>query len=250
MADIDDDPEVRAIELFREGNIDEALSVLDAAIAREPCTAGLLIVRAIVRHSQSAWSEALKDVELAQTLVPLPVGAQFVLSDCYAHTGRSDLAMLGYKHLLTLGQLPADIYAGLYAGFRRLGNHRLALTTCRAAVEAEPENHAAYFGMAHCMASLNYPANFIASVIRSAVKLEPRNLVYRTSLAIQLVSMRQLAAAYGELSRVNVEQLAAVTCVCSAHKLLELCLWAEDPQRAECMTAVIERLTRRLDPKL
>lgn len=242
MSVAEKDAESQAIRLYREGSSSEALKVLNSAIRCKPESAGLRIVRAIVHHSKADWAAALQDAEVAQALVPLPVGAQLVLADCYANTGREELALTGYRYLMTISPLPPDVYAGLYAGFRRYGHHRLAFNACRAAVEAEPDNHAAYFGMAHCMSSLGYSASYIASVLRTAVQLEPDNPVYRTSLAIQLVSSAQPGQAHAQLCQVPVEALDGVECRCSARKLLELCVWANDERRARKLGEVVRRL--------
>ncbi|MEM6329017.1 MAG: hypothetical protein AAF790_02090 [Planctomycetota bacterium] len=237
--------EARAVALHKRGASREALCVLSVGIRRDPDAAGLRMLRATIYHARRDWAAALNDAEVAQLLTPLPVGMQLVLGDCYARTGRAELALLAYRHLLTCGPLPHDLYAGLYAGFRGLGRHRAALDVCRAAVEAEPENHAAYFGMAHCMASLGYAASYIAAVLRSAVGLDPQNSVYRASLAIQLVRAAEPAEAYKQLRRVAVDALDSVGCRCSARKLLELCVWADDQPRAEKLGDVVRRLAER-----
>lgn len=235
----------QAMELHKCGRAAAALALLSEAIDQDPDNAGLWVMRAIVRHGRSLWAGALSDAEQAMTLAPLPRGGQLVLADGYAHLGKVDLALLGYKHLLESGPLPSDLYAGLYAGFRRCGRNDLALQACRDAVEESPDNHAAYFGMAHCMSSLNYSAIYIAGVLRSATQLDPDNVVYRTSLAIQLVRAGKPEDAHAELVQVSPDDLHTIECVCSARRLIQLCAWAGDEERAEELGRVIGRLSGR-----
>lgn len=246
------DADSQAIALHQQGRSDDALKLLRDAIKRTPERGSLWLVRAIIRHSTAQWSAALGDAEVAMTLMPLPVRGQLVLGDCYSHLGRRELALVSYEHLLTQGPLSADTYAELYSGFRRCCRNDLAIQACRAAVDADPDNHAAYFGMAHCMASLNYSATYIASVLRTAVELAPADAIYRTSLAIQLVRAGKPIEAHAELRRVAPTKLQQLDCVFSARKLMQLCVWADDCERAEILGTVISRLIgdrdRRTDP--
>ncbi|MEM8865314.1 MAG: hypothetical protein AAGF31_07160 [Planctomycetota bacterium] len=232
-----------AIRLHQEGHTTAAIGLLDHAIASDPQNGSAWLVRAIIRHSQAEWRLALADAEMAMTLLPLPTGGQLVLADCYSHLNHHELAVVGYQHLLAQEDLPTDIYAGLYAGFRRCGRSDLALQACRASVAKEPENHAAHFGMAHCMAALNYSAVYIAGVLRTASKLAPDNAVYRTSLAIQLVRAGLPSDAYQELSQVACRDLLSIECRCSARKLMQLCVWANDAERASALGQVITKLS-------
>lgn len=87
MLSFEEDAEQRALTLFNRGNPWAAIAILDVATAREESAGNLWLLRAIIRHSQAAWSDALADIETAMCLLPLPPAGQLVLADCYAHTG-------------------------------------------------------------------------------------------------------------------------------------------------------------------
>ncbi|MEN1678634.1 MAG: hypothetical protein AAGJ46_03520 [Planctomycetota bacterium] len=233
----------RAIELHHAGQTPVAIELLGQAIKGSPYSGELLVLRAILLHSEQAWAAALSDAETAMLLMPLPVGGELVLADCYWQVGQKELALVGYEHLLERGPLTAAVYAGVYTGLRRCGRHDLALRACRAAVELEPDNDAAYYGMAHCMASLRYAAAYVAGVLRRAVELNPDNVVYRASLAVQLLRDGKPSDAYAVLAELAAEELSAIDCHCSAKLIARLCSWAGDKRRAAVATEVCERLT-------
>ncbi|MEM9658722.1 MAG: hypothetical protein AAF961_10210, partial [Planctomycetota bacterium] len=97
-------------------------------------------------------------------------------------------------------------------------------------------------GMAHCMASLGFSATYVASILRTATRLDPENPSYRISLALQLVRCREPREAYEELRRVPVERFERIECECASRRLLHICLCANDRQRADVLGKVVQRL--------
>jgi tetratricopeptide (TPR) repeat protein len=228
--------ESRALTLLQQGRTRAALAATTVGLCREVNAARLWLLRAQIHHAAGDWGKALADVEQAMTLAPLPVDGQLLLADCCSLTGRHELALVAYEHLLdTPDQKPA-VYAEVYAGLVRCGRRDLALRCCRVAVEFNPEDHAALFAMAHCMVVLNYDAVYVAAVLRQAVQAAPDNEVYRISLAIQHARCERHAEAHAQLKAASPERLSLMSCACSVRYLLRACLWAGDHQRASLLS--------------
>ncbi|TWT90537.1 Tetratricopeptide repeat protein [Pseudobythopirellula maris] len=236
------DVETRAQSLLKRGYYSQARELLRTPLRLEPNRGSLRLLRAMSHHAEGNWREALEDAETAMLLMPLPAAGTLVLGDAYAHSGRTELAMVAYEHLLAGGPHPADFYAGLYAGFRQCGRVDRAMETCRVACEADPDNHEARYGMAHCMSELGYAASFIAGVLKTVVEAAPDREIYRLSLALQLVRAASPSEAYEQLQQLPAESLGQIGCRCSARTLLELCAWAHDTQRTRILGDVLRCL--------
>ena len=240
-----EDPATRAQRLYKAGRHRAALAVLTVAICRSSDTAALWRLRGAIHHATQQWKTALADVEHAQLLAPLCVDSQLVLADCFAFTGRHELAVTAYEHLLTRGELPAPTYAAIYRGLVHCQRRDLAIECCRASVQANPDDHAAYFAMAHCMAALRYSATYIAAVLEKAVEAAPDRDVYRVSLALQLTRCRRLEEAYAHLRRASINTIETMACACSVKLLMQLCEWAEDAERGGILSEQLGRLMQR-----
>lgn len=240
-----EDAASRAQRLFGRGRHRAAIAVLTVAICRHGDAPWLWRLRGVVHHAMRQWKAALADVEHAQLLAPLCADSQLVLADGFAFTGRPGLAVVAYEHLLTLGDLPAATYAAVYQGLVHCQRRDLAIECCRAAVRANPEDHAAYFAMAHCMAALRYSATYIAAVLEKAVDAAPDHDVYRVSLALQLTRCRRLEEAYSHLCEASVNAIETMACACSVKLLVQLCEWAEDTERSGILSEQLGRLMHR-----
>lgn len=244
-----EDPATRAQRLYEAGRHRAAIAVLTVAICRSSDTAALWRLRGTIHHAMQQWKTALADVEHAQLLAPLCPDSQLVLADCFAFTNRPELAVMAYEHLLTRGNLPPATYAAIYRGLLVCQRRDLAIECCRAAVQANPEDHAAYFAMAHCMASLRYSATYIAAVLEKAVEAAPDRDVYRVSLALQLTRCRRLEEAYSHLCEASIGAIETVACACSVKLLVQLCEWAEDVERGAILGEQLGRLMQRGNAK-
>jgi tetratricopeptide (TPR) repeat protein len=240
-----DDAAARALRLYGRGRHRSAIAVLTVALCRDGEAAGLWRLRGANHHAIQQWKTALADVEHAQLLAPLCRESQLVLADCFAFTGRPDLAVTAYEHLLTRGDLPAETYAAIYRGLLVCQRRDLAIECCRAAVRANPDDHAAYFAMAHCMAALRYSATFIAAVLEKAVETAPDRDVYRVSLALQLTRCRRLKEAYAHFCEAPINAIETMACACSVKLLVQLCEWAEDAERGGILGEQLGRLMQR-----
>ncbi len=232
--------ESKALELIKAGKLDLAIGELNEAIGLAPEDPGLRFARSIAFHSKGKWQEALSDAEKAMLIAPLPIGVQLVLGDCYAATGKQSLAIMAYKHLLKSSKLSSEILADIYAGFRKCQRDDLALSTCRRAIEVDEDNHAAYFGMAHCMSSLGYAPNYIANILREAVDLAPENMIYRYSFITQAMRAGDNKTAYQELKQLSMKELKTIPCLDTAQRLLELSIWASDIPRSRAIGSYIK----------
>ena len=234
----------RVSKLLGKGFVRPALDILDVELNERPDQGELWQLRATILHSQANWQEALESIETASALIPLSLGGELVLADCYSQTGKHELALVGYRHLLFRQPLPMHFYAELYAGFRRAGNPALALKVCRKAVDVCPDNDEAYFGMAHCMSELAFPPRQIINILRKVVELAPDNPRYRVSLAIQLLLTKRREEGYRVLTGGKCDIFEAVVCTRVARQLLELCAWAGDEQRCSQLGALLAKFNR------
>lgn len=227
--------ENRVLALAKRGRPRAAIAVATIALRRRSDDAGLRITRALVHHSQREWAKSLRDVEHAMTLAPLPAPAQVVLGDCYWFTGKRSLAVLAFEHVARLCGESAETYAATYAGLVRAGRRDLALVCCRTAVETNPEDHAAWYAMAHCMVALDYDATYVASVLERAVGLSPDRDAYRLSLALQLTRCGRCDDAYRHVAAATSAALAELSCGCSVARLLRVCVQAGDRERSHTL---------------
>ncbi len=240
-----EDAAARAQRLHSRGRHRSAIAVLTVALCRDGDAAGLWRLRGAVHHALQQWKTALADMEHAQLLAPLGVDSQLVLADGYAFTGKPELAVVAYEHLLTRGDHPPETYAAIYRGLVHCQRRDLAIECCRAAVRANPDDHAAYFAMAHCMVALRYSATYIAAVLEKAVEAAPDRDVYRVSLALQLTRCQRLEEAYAHLCGASINAIETMACACSVKLLVQLCEWAKDAERGGILSEQLERLMQR-----
>lgn len=233
----------RAAKLFQAGLFQPALDIIELEFNNSPDQEDLLILSATILHAQANWSAALVAIETASTLVPLPLSGQLVLADCFSHTGKHELALVAYQHLLSKESLPLDYYAALYAGFDRAGKTELALATCRKAIELSPDSDEAYFGMAHSMSKLAYSPRQITSVLRKAVALAPDEPNYRISLVVQLLLTKRRGEAHKILTAGSDALLNNLQCPCIARQVLDLCIWAGDVERCSLLGGVLAKMS-------
>lgn len=234
----------KVTKLFESGSIRPALKILTQELERRPNQGELWLLLATVLHSQGKWETTLEAIETASALIPLTVGGQLVLADCYSHLGKHELALVAYEYLLAQSSLPVDYYAGLYAGFKRAGKMEAALSACRKAIELSPDNDAAYFGMAHCMSGLAFAPRKITNILRKAVDLAPDKPHYRISLAAQLSLTKRRREGYEILAQKPAAILEAIACSCVARQLLDLCAWAGDEERCAILGALLAQLSQ------
>ncbi|MEM9149656.1 MAG: hypothetical protein AAGB19_04300, partial [Cyanobacteria bacterium P01_F01_bin.3] len=234
----------RAAKLFKSGFNRPALDVLEVQLNETPDAGELWLLRATILHAEARWADALHAIETASMLMPLTLGGELVLADCYSHLDKHELGVASYEHLLAQPTLPVDYYAGLYAGFKRAGKFEQAMASCRKAIELVPDNDEAYFGMAHCMSSLAYPPRQITTILRKALELSPDKPHYRISLALQLMLTKRRSQAYEVLSQREPEMLDTLTCHCMTRQLLDLCAWAGDQERCSRLGEILARLCK------
>lgn len=232
----------RARSLAEVGLWKPALDLLQEELDREPDQGELLITRSRILGDQGDWPAALAAVETASFLIPLDLESQLHLAECHLRVGNRELSLVAYEDLLSNRALPVGAYDAVYEAFQELGEHESALQACRSAIAFDPYNDRAYFRMALCMSELAYPPKQITAVLCKAVDLDPDNVQYRSLLAVQLSLTKRRTEAYSVLAARDHDELAAVSCPCMARKLLEICVWAGDIQRASCLGGLLARL--------
>ncbi|TWT37316.1 Anaphase-promoting complex, cyclosome, subunit 3 [Posidoniimonas corsicana] len=206
-----------------------------------------LIECLILRHQEQAWSQAVGAGEAALLEAPLPDQAWLALADAYSHLRDAEQAATAYEHLLSRPRLPAESYALIYAGAKRLGQAALAVAACRASIEHYPEDDAVYFAMATQMSKLGYQPECIVAVLERAVGLAPDEWGYRVSLALQHCRAKDWRRAYDALRRAPAEKLRSVECEFSASMLARCCEAHDDHPRARALRAAISRIRARAE---
>jgi tetratricopeptide (TPR) repeat protein len=231
----------RAEELFKLGFSQPAHDVIEVELRQNPDQGRLLVLQAVILHSQRKWAPAMAAAERASVLICLPVEGQMALADCYSLLGKKDLARAGYLHLLEHCLLSRRLYAGLYKGFRRLGDPQMALVTCRKALEQFPDDDQAHYGMAHAMSAIGYPTESITRVLEKCLQLAPDNDSYRMALAVQLKKMDLPVAAYELLTAVDPSALNRARCFHMVSALLDICTVAGDSARCAVLEPLLSK---------
>ncbi|GIW81956.1 MAG: hypothetical protein KatS3mg105_3763 [Gemmatales bacterium] len=231
----------RIVQLYQQGRIDVAAQTLEAALDDDNTNGPLWELMGVLHAARRRFPQAIGALETATTLVPLTPLGQCVLANCYARTGHPDIAHQIYTYLLSHSDLPGELFPAIAKGFGHLGDPAMALEACRRAAEREIDRGESLFGMAYYMSRLHYPAEWIISVLRQAVQLDPNCFQYRIALAALLQKQNQLLEAYEVLARLSCDDLRAVDCVPCLARMRTVFETFGDRQRADVCQEQLEK---------
>lgn len=225
--------------LYREKRYENLLELARAELDRRPHDGRLWELCGMAHAAAGNRSKAIDALEAATMLVPLSAAAQCVLANCYASTGRGELAREMYQFLLSLDSLPGQLLPVVAAGLGRAGDAVSALEACRRAAVLETGSGQPLYGMAHYMERLGYPVELIAPVLRKAVDIEPETFQYRFALAVACEKLGRISEAYLALCPViNPQHVQRICCSKCLQKMAEIFASAGDQDRRK---ACLER---------
>ena len=164
----------RCLELFNEGRISEADVLAEAGLRRSPDDGDLWQMYGLPRQRRRRRRRGLcgagdgRSARAAGLLIPLR------LADCYARTGRIELARDLYRHLAGDNRCPTALLPAVASGLGAIGDDETALDVCRELVRRDPTRHEAHFGMAFYLRRLGNPPEAILPVVARAHSWSPR----------------------------------------------------------------------------
>lgn len=170
-------------ELIEAGRLSEASERVERAIESDPDDGDCWILRAHIRHGMGDFEAARDSLETAESLVPLGPASFCALADCYARTGRPDLARALYRDLAVDPASPLSLLSAIAAGLGGLGDDGPALATCLDLARREPSNHQAHFAVAFYLRRLGRSPQEMLPAVARACELAPEVSLYRVSYA-------------------------------------------------------------------
>jgi tetratricopeptide (TPR) repeat protein len=173
------------IVLFELGELDEATRQLERAIQFEPDWPKSRLYLGRVRERQGRHEEAVRHFGAALGIDPNLKEARIGLADALAGTGAFDQAKEQYKILLGAEPDSPFLHGELGRLYKREGRPKDALACCDRALELDSKYHEAWNNKGVILEALGRFAA-AADCYRSAVELEPEQLVYRLNLAYAL----------------------------------------------------------------
>ena len=208
-----DDTYERAVSLFNDNRLDDAVDLVTAELDQRPDDGRLWELLGTLAYAKEDFELALTAIERASLLIPLSPRAQLVLAKCYDRGGFRESAAAIYCHLATLPDLAVDLLATLAAGLGRCGECELALQVCRRAAESFPDRADPHLGIVHYMRRLRRPVKQILPSMFRAHHLEPDNVEYRVRLAWMLHESGCSAAGAYLLEGVDCEEFSCIRCL-------------------------------------
>ena len=202
-----------SVDLFDRGDVEEAEELVRAGLERFPEDGDLWQMGGLLRHGRGDFGGAREALETAGVLVPLDSTAQCALAECYARTGKPELARCVYRHLAAQCHCPTALLPRVAAGLGGLGEDRLALEACREFSRRDPEAPEAFVGMAFYMRRLGKPVEAIIPVAVRAHELAPRVTTYRILLATLLAHGGRLGEASDLLCEVAPDSVGCQGCL-------------------------------------
>jgi pentatricopeptide repeat protein len=236
----------RCLELFHRGQVLQADRLAEARLGEFPDDGELWQLRGLLRQRLGDLDGACAALETASMLVPLESSARCALADCYARTGRIELARDLYRHLAGDGRCPTPLLPAVASGLGALGDHETALEVCQELSRRDSTRHEALFGMAFYMRRLGYPIETILPVVARAHELAPQLRLYRVLLGSLLAGVGRQEEAYDLLRGVAVESVRCCGCL---RRMMAVFRLAGDEARYVACRKQAERVGDRNDSR-
>jgi len=230
-------------KLLREGHFQDAVQHLDQALNSLPHMGQLWQLKGTALYAVEQYERAQQALETATLLGPLSFEAQLTLADCYLRAESFPAADCIYEHLAAnANRLPARLLPLLAARLGVRGKFPQALHVCRRAAELQPDCDQAAFGLAYYMTKVGCPPRRILPVIRKAFELSPDCLAYRLALAHIMHRCGDARGAYRLVRKLEMDDIAHVTCRCCVRRLMQIYALAEDYRRCDWCRARMQVL--------
>ena len=157
---------------YQGGRLEEALGLIDAAIARNPADPGFHSNRGLVLADLRRGAEALASYEQAIALQPAFAEAHSNRGNALRELGRPEDALASYDRALALRQDYAEAWSNRASVLVELGRLEEALTACERALALRPDFAEALSNRASALADLGRADEALAACDR-ALALRP-----------------------------------------------------------------------------
>ena len=168
---------------YKNGEKQRAFKIATDELRRNEDHGEMHEVLGLLHYLELHIDQAIHHLETACTLLPLNSRSQIALANCYIERDFGKAASAIFEHLVTLPDLPSDLFPDLAKGFARLGDYHNARQACEAAIERMPDCEKAWFGLVFYMTRCSYPCSKVISVMRKVVSLAPKSIDYRMVIA-------------------------------------------------------------------
>lgn len=233
---------LRALERFNARDFAEAASLASAGLAQQPDEGLLWQLRGTALWMQREYADACTDLETATCLTPLMPLARCALADCYLRQGRREPAVTIYEYLVEWRGTPIAFLPSVARALGSLEEYELALEACGRILDAEPDNHAAHFGMAFYLHRSGAPLVEVKRSLRTAYELRPHAMTYRLNLALVLAALDENSEAASILQGMEA---ATLRCHCQLRILASLQSHLGQEALAQASLQRLEELTAR-----
>ncbi len=172
----------RAEALWKSGDNEGALALLDAAVAKEPDNAKARRTRGDVRLDQNDFTGAREDFDHVVELDPVDVEALVGQGRVAASEGRYADAVVSLTIALRLDPTDVEALSRRGAAYHQIGRWDRSLTDYRALKTALPNNDTGLFGEARALIRLDR-ADEARTLARAKLETDPVNYVANNILA-------------------------------------------------------------------
>jgi thioredoxin-like negative regulator of GroEL len=211
-----------------DGDLGRAEAAADAVLAVHPEYGPGWCLKGEIRRRLSDAEGCIQALEAASLQMELPAEMQLHLAECYASAGRSDLAKWLMRDVPAKADATDCIVLKTACALGRLGASDEALDLCRDVFERSPDRHEAAFGVAYYMNRVGKESSDVLPYLRAAYDLDPRNTMYRVSLALCLNSLGRTEAAYAVVADLDLARVEWPHCLT---RLMEIFAGAGDQSR-------------------
>jgi len=137
----------QAYELYEDGEISEALAVLDDAIAINPANSSWHFNKALALDSMSRFEEAIKEYETSLELNPSDVEILNSLAVDYTRTGFYDKAIEIFEQVQQIDPMFEPCYCNRIITYTEMEKHDLAEQTFYLAQQIDPDCPICYYNI-------------------------------------------------------------------------------------------------------
>jgi cytochrome c-type biogenesis protein CcmH/NrfG len=171
-------------------------------------------------------------LETASLLVPLGPEAACALGECFAATGRRELARMLFQRAADDRRATLEILLMAAAGADAIDFPSLSLRACRAAIQSDPDSPQAHYDLGYYVGRVGGPASTVEAAARKAIQLAPDRLQYRLGLASFLHKHGKTQSAYEVVQHITAAQIEGIGCLCCLKRMVELFDAVNDGERA------------------
>jgi tetratricopeptide (TPR) repeat protein len=163
---------VRAFELYKNGEITQALSELEEALEINPSNSSWHFNKGVALDAVNRFEEAVQEYEIALELNPLDAEMLNSLGVDYTRTGHYDLAISVFERAQKLDTTFEPCYCNRIITYTEMGQHDLAEQMFYLAQQIDPDCALCYYNMGNSLFVRGEYKKAIGCWLRTA-ELEP-----------------------------------------------------------------------------